>query len=746
MRRCAIVLLLLAAAPVGTEPSEAPLPSTPAKVAPSRAARASEDAPREPYLANGWLVSPPPGVSLAALARAVGAEVAAPVGASGYGVLAIRGDAAREALAARGARTAPMGRIVGTGGKPKAAATATPSPDAWHRTALTLPKGTSSFAGLVVAILDSGVAYETRPGFVCAAGLTSVPIVDPLDLVEGDGHPNDDHQHGTHIASLIAGQGTYPGVAPGVSLMPIKVLDRNNVGTEWALIEGIHHAVDHGADVINLSLSFPLGYVPSLPLQDALQRADDAGIVLVAAAGNDADFDVSWPAASRLVVAVGASAPTSATKYAPASYSNASPGVDVLAPGGAIGVDRTGDGFVDGVLAETIEPGNPTRLGYWFYQGTSQAAALVSGAAVRLLAAGIAPADVPATLQGAKFDTALAVAGGIGVGRFDVSYALAHPEPEPEASVGLLPWLGADGTPHARIAVVDGDGEPLDKAVVVTTITSESGVSRTRCTTDRDGDCDVSGPVTAEDAWSFRVDTVVTDDAVFHPGKALWASDGAEVVLDAVDAAGLSYDALAVYWPAGADPVLGALAESWAVVDAGVGTATPPFALLLRGDGLEANVEAVEVDLDGSGLLSSPLGDPDHDPSDDVGRQRAVVELPRVPERPAGGHRRERAVVEPARVPRDEPLRARRVGAAVEPARDRGDGDAKPVDGDDPRWLVARGDGAAVGGRPGGRAADGGRVRARVAPGGDRGGVGGARSGGAGDLVQGALDAVIRAR
>ncbi|MEM6927529.1 MAG: S8 family serine peptidase, partial [Myxococcota bacterium] len=141
------------------------------------------------------------------------------------------------------------------------------------------------------------------------APLAGVEFVAPADFVNGDDHANDDHGHGTHIASLVASRGELDGVASGVAVMPVKVLDENNAGTELALVKGIRHAVDNGAHVINMSLSFPLGYVPSPALVEAIEYAHLAGVVMVAASGNVGADVATWPAASRLVIGVGALAP-----------------------------------------------------------------------------------------------------------------------------------------------------------------------------------------------------------------------------------------------------------------------------------------------------------------------------------------------------------------------------------------------------------------------------------------------------
>ena len=71
-------------------------------------------------------------------------------------------------------------------------------------------------------------------------------------------------------------------IAPDTDILPIKVLDADNLGTELALAEGIRYAVDNGADVINMSLSFPPTYFPSRMLQSAVDYASQNGVVLVA--------------------------------------------------------------------------------------------------------------------------------------------------------------------------------------------------------------------------------------------------------------------------------------------------------------------------------------------------------------------------------------------------------------------------------------------------------------------------------
>ncbi|MEQ1570276.1 MAG: S8 family serine peptidase, partial [Myxococcota bacterium] len=581
-----LLVLCLLAAPAALHPDPAS-GSRPIRLPAGIAARLTTvdpatDAPEPgpaPYVAGQYLVAPPPDTSLDQLAARLGGEVIAPVGRSGYGVVHTDHP---ERWASTGVAPAPLGRIVGAG-KWKSSSTSsststTPSstPPTWHLSAIGAPTtaaGSASFADWRVAVLDTGVAYEAYGAYVRAPGLSGVAFEDPLDLVNGDEHPNDDHQHGTHITSLIAGQGLIPGVAPGATIVPVKVLDAHNTGTEYALIEGLYHAIDHDVDVINLSVSFPLGYVPSRALRDALEAAWDAQIVVVAAAGNDGERELTWPAASRLVLSVGASrSVVSWTEQT--TYSNTSPRLDILAPGGQLDVDANADGFVDGVVAETIDPTNPARVGYWAYQGTSQATALVSGLAVRLLADGVAPSDVGPAIQQSRggFDAWDAKLTGTGSDIADLATALASRARHDPVYVGLLPYvadLGWAHDPRARVVALDASGAPLEGVDVIGSLHSAEGVWWPLCTTDATGACtlktlDFFGK---SDAWAFRVDAVVVDGVAQRPARAVFASTGADVMLTALLDSPEAWDAVGVYWPAGDAAELGLLAEAWAVVD-----------------------------------------------------------------------------------------------------------------------------------------------------------------------------------
>ena len=148
-----------------------------------------------------------------------------------------------------------------------------------------------------MAVVDSGVDYN----HVDIAG--SMWDGGPnwpnhgCDIVHNDNDPMDDYCHGTHVAGIIAGQGNAgvkTGIAPGAKIMAIKVLDNTGYGTDSDLISGIHFAMYHGADIINLSLGDPeIG--PSAVYRDLFNTVKDAGMVASVAAGNVGDTQYSYP-------------------------------------------------------------------------------------------------------------------------------------------------------------------------------------------------------------------------------------------------------------------------------------------------------------------------------------------------------------------------------------------------------------------------------------------------------------------
>ncbi|MFF2876079.1 S8 family serine peptidase [Gottfriedia sp. NPDC057991] len=163
--------------------------------------------------------------------------------------------------------------------------------------------------GVTVAVIDTGVDYD-HPDLGGAFG-SGHKVVGGYDFVNNDDNPMDDNGHGTHVAGIIAAHGKLTGVAPDASITAYKVLNENGIGNTSDIIAGIEASISpdnpYPADIINMSIGGPGD--GSDPISQAAQNAVDAGVVVVAAAGNAGPNygTIGAPAIAEGVLAVGAS-------------------------------------------------------------------------------------------------------------------------------------------------------------------------------------------------------------------------------------------------------------------------------------------------------------------------------------------------------------------------------------------------------------------------------------------------------
>ena len=291
----------------------------------------------------------------------------------------------------------------------------------WSHTVINSPAAwdlTTGSSAVTVAVIDTGVDLQNAE--------LQGRLIGGHDYVNNDDDPDDDHWHGTHVAGVIAATGNnhqgIAGMAWQTLIMPMKVLNSEGSGTDADTAEAITDAVDHGADIINISLG---GVDESQTLYNAVKYAYNHGVLVVASGGNcgnssfarngcDYQDQAIYPAAyDTEVFAVAATSDYDVI----ATFSNRGDYIDVSAPGTDIYSTVLNDHF-------------------GWASGTSQAAPHVSGLAALLLA--IDPTLTAQEIQ-THIETSAVDLGNTGwdpdygAGRINASGTLEH------ATITLLP-------------------------------------------------------------------------------------------------------------------------------------------------------------------------------------------------------------------------------------------------------------------------------------------------------------------
>ena len=294
-----------------------------------------------------------------------------------------------------------------------------------------MPESDSDGAGIGIALLDTGIDFN-HPDLAPAPNTAATAY----NAFTPGASCQDDGGHGTHLSGLIAAQNNsigIVGVAPAARLYCVKVLDSAISGADSVIMAGLdwvlqnHSKVSPRIRVVNISFGRPLADGETLdnsPLRPLIQSLYKAGIVVIAAAGNNPDVEISQiiPAAFPEVLTVGSTVASSGIRTcflfgldlssvpadAASGFTTDGAGVTISAPGeersdivtlGSVGCV----GLQYGTLSTTLNTGGATRKlvpGLQEARGTSFAAALVSGVVARVMQKQL----VPATSNGAEVE------------------------------------------------------------------------------------------------------------------------------------------------------------------------------------------------------------------------------------------------------------------------------------------------------------------------------------------------------
>ena len=333
------------------------------------------------------------------------------------------------------------------------------APEAWE-----LGRG----EGATVAILDSGIDLDhpdLRGRIV--GGVSCIGSGGDPDRCSGS--PDDRNGHGTHVAGIVAAEADngrgIAGVAPDARLLAVQVLadqclDPGCVaeGAATDVAAGIDWSVDHGADVINLSLAPTEQGTVDPELERAVLDAWQRGVVLVAAAGNDEPSDEFADLPVIVVTALDRSG-----RLAAYSQGVGEAGWALAAPGGQIGDTAescTAGGEPAGILSTWS--GSDGADEYACLAGTSMASPHVAGAAAVLMASGLGADETVHRLLSTATDLGEPGAdASYGAGALDLARAV---DPTIDPSVGTARYEAASGAgPESAVNAQDPTRPPTEE-------------------------------------------------------------------------------------------------------------------------------------------------------------------------------------------------------------------------------------------------------------------------------------------
>jgi serine protease len=344
---------------------------------------------------------------------------------------------------------------------------------------------------VAVAVIDTGILtdHPDLSAGILKDGLTVVGYdfisnataardgngIDPNPYDNGDKASGQSRSsfHGTHVSGTIAaagdnGQGI-TGLAWNARIMPLRALGIGG-GTDYDIIQAVKYAaglpndsgtvptvagVPRHADVINMSFG-ATGPCAGTAFQAAITAARNAGVIVVAAAGNGGTNAAQVPASCAGVI--GVAAVDSADS--PAPYSNyGAANVDLSAPGGNLSADLNADGFPDGILSTVGDDSSGTIVanGYAWYQGTSMAAPHVAGIAalMKSIYPALSPLQFDQLINGANPDPQVSSITTFAKGQW--SDRLGRGVIDAEKAVKMAQYLAGGGGPTTPVLGLSSD-------------------------------------------------------------------------------------------------------------------------------------------------------------------------------------------------------------------------------------------------------------------------------------------------